>query len=44
MKYRFAHWLSHDLTFPLTRSLSPPLIQRRELPRTIPSPFGRGPG
>lgn len=33
MKYRLAHWLSHGLTFPLTRSLSPPLIQRREAQR-----------
>ena len=35
MKYRLAHWLSHGLTFPLTRSLSPPLIQRREAHRAI---------
>ncbi len=30
MKYRLAHWLSHSLTTPLTTSLSPPLLQRRE--------------
>ena len=33
MKDWLAHWLSHGLTFPLTRSLSPPLIQRREAHR-----------
>lgn len=33
MTYRLAHWLSHGLTFPLTRSLSPHLIQRREAHR-----------
>lgn len=33
MTYRLAHWLSHGLTFPLTRSLSPPLIQRKEAQR-----------
>lgn len=33
MKDWLALWLSHGLTFPLTRSLSPPLIQRREAHR-----------
>lgn len=33
MKYRLAHWLNHGLRFPLTISLSPPLIQRREAQR-----------
>ena len=30
MKYRLAHWLSHGLKLPLTTSLSPPLLQRKE--------------
>lgn len=33
MTYWLTHWLGHGLTFPLTRSLSPPLIQRREAHR-----------
>ncbi len=33
MTYRLALWLSHGLTSPLTRSLSPHLIQRREAHR-----------
>ncbi len=33
MKYRLPHWLSHGLTLPLTTSLSPLLIQRREAHR-----------
>ncbi len=33
MKYRLPHWLGHGLTLPLTTSLSPLLIQRREAHR-----------
>lgn len=39
MKYRLPHWLGHGLTLPLTTSLSPLLIQRREAHRAANHPL-----